>query len=137
MGRPPKSFERINRIFPECIDKLDSETLSESERAERATMIENCMKVCKWFFQQNVGSNKGEMQMSANEMLEFYMKKVLENRADNGLLSDYSDNLLGYAAQLAQVVQAQAAVRQAEALEKLANCINVAGQVCVQSETVS
>lgn len=47
-GRPFKSFERINRIFPECIDKLDDESLSESERAERAAMIENCMKVCKW-----------------------------------------------------------------------------------------
>ena len=56
-------------------------------------------------------------------MLEFYMQKVLENRADNGLLSTYSENLLGYAAQLAQVIQAQAAVRQAEALEKLAGCI--------------
>ena len=58
--------------------------------------------------------------MSASEMLEFYMQKVLESRAENGLLSDYSENLLGYAAQLAQVVQAQAAVRQAVALERLA-----------------
>lgn len=49
MGRPFKSYERINRIFPECIDKLEDESLSESERAERATMVENCMKVCKWF----------------------------------------------------------------------------------------
>lgn len=79
--------------------------------------------------------------MNANEMLEFCMKKVLESRAENGLLSDYSEN---FAAQLAQVLyaqaavrQAEAAVRQAEALEKLANCINVAGQVCVQSETIS
>lgn len=65
--------------------------------------------------------------MSANEMLEFYMKKVLENRADNGLLSDYSEILLGYAAQLAQVVQAQSAVRQAEASEKLADCVGGGG----------
>lgn len=51
-GRPFKSFERINRIFPECIDKLEDESLSESERAERATMIENCMKVCKWLLRK-------------------------------------------------------------------------------------
>lgn len=66
--------------------------------------------------------------MNANEMLDFYMKKVLENRADNGLLSDYSENLLGYAAQLAQVVQAQA-------LEKLAACINDNDQIRVKAET--
>lgn len=46
-GRPFKSYARINRIFPECIDKLEDESLSESEKQERATMIENCMKVCK------------------------------------------------------------------------------------------
>lgn len=58
MGRPPKSYERINRIFPECIDKLEDESLSESERAERATMIENCLKVCKWFVRKQQQSTQ-------------------------------------------------------------------------------
>lgn len=62
-GRPFKSYARINRIFPECIDKLEDESLSESERAERATMIENCLKVCKFAKVLNGGEgNDGAMK---------------------------------------------------------------------------
>lgn len=60
-GRPFKSYARINRIFPECIDKLEDESLSESERAERATMIENCLKVCKKVLRGGEG-NDGAMK---------------------------------------------------------------------------
>lgn len=56
-GRPFKSYARINRIFPECIEKLDNDTLTESERAERETMIENCLRVCKWFARKEKGWN--------------------------------------------------------------------------------
>jgi hypothetical protein len=75
--------------------------------------------------------------MNANEMMEKYLEYALQQTAESGRLKAYGEGLIGVAAQLAAIVQAQAAVRQAEALEKLANCINVAGQVCVQSETVS
>ncbi len=47
MGRPHKSFERINRIFPECISKLDAKTLSEEEKHQRALFIAFCLRVCE------------------------------------------------------------------------------------------
>ena len=46
IGRPYKSFERINRIFGQCLAKLDDQTLSERERQERAQFIQNCRRVC-------------------------------------------------------------------------------------------
>lgn len=57
-GRPFKSYERINRIFPECIKKLDDDTLTELERAEREKMIENCLKVCKWVVRKQEEARK-------------------------------------------------------------------------------
>jgi len=47
LGRPHISFTRINRIFPECIAKLDVEHLSESEKRERELFIQNCQRVCE------------------------------------------------------------------------------------------
>lgn len=46
IGRPYKSFERINRIFGQCLAKLDDQTLSEKEKQERAQFIQNCQRVC-------------------------------------------------------------------------------------------
>ena len=45
-GRPHKSYERINRIFGQCLAKLDDQTLPEKERQERAQFIQNCRRVC-------------------------------------------------------------------------------------------
>jgi len=55
IGRPPKYYERINRLFPECIDKLDDPSLSDKEKEERAAMIDNCLRVCKWFARKQKG----------------------------------------------------------------------------------
>ena len=46
IGRPYKSFERINRIFPECIEKLEDRTLSPEEKRARQTFVQYCFKVC-------------------------------------------------------------------------------------------
>lgn len=63
--------------------------------------------------------------MNANEMLDFYVSNMLDpdTLADNGMLSSYSEGWLEIAEKLAVIVHAQAAVRQAEALEKLAGCV--------------
>lgn len=47
IGRPYKSFERINRIFPECLAKLDTEQLSDAEKREREQFIMFCLRVCE------------------------------------------------------------------------------------------
>lgn len=47
VGRPHKSFARINRIFPECIAKLNDEALSEEEKRQRALFIQFCLRVCE------------------------------------------------------------------------------------------
>lgn len=46
VGRPHKSFERINRIFPECIEKVEDNSLSAEEQRERAQFIAFCRRVC-------------------------------------------------------------------------------------------
>ena len=52
MSRPFKSYERINRIFPECIAKLDTAHLSDAERRERELFIAFCLRVCAMFASQ-------------------------------------------------------------------------------------
>lgn len=54
-------------------------------------------------------------------MLDFYMEKVLANRADNGELSAYSENLLAVTAQLAMVIQARAVMKLASCAVPLLN----------------
>ena len=45
-GRPHKSFERINRIFGQCLAKLDDHTLSDAEKQQRELFIAFCLRVC-------------------------------------------------------------------------------------------
>jgi len=59
MGRPYKSYERINRIFFECIAKLNDETLSEKEKQERALFIQNCLRVCEQLAAQRTQDKGG------------------------------------------------------------------------------
>ena len=54
-GRPHKSYERINRIFGQCLAKLDDQTLSEKERQERAQFIMFCLRVCEMIATKRAG----------------------------------------------------------------------------------
>jgi len=61
MGRPYKNFERINRLFPRCIETLSAETITESEKHQRELFIAFCLRVCEMIATQHTPDKGGAL----------------------------------------------------------------------------